>query len=174
MKTTASITVIVGALIAMPLYSGGIKKWLDADGTVTFGDVPPPGATHTETLRRHARDSQSVLSTQPEGYGTTNVDYYSPQNQLRRMQDERRQNDHQRQQRRETARQERRLRRQATNRLVATKKARMVQREKCNHYRARLGEYEHKTIQAYRSEADRLSDRSQLVRLRKLVAEYCD
>jgi hypothetical protein len=163
MKTSNTMAAIAIVLVATPLHSGGIKKWIDADGTVTFGDVPPPGAINTETIRRHAA-----------GAGAAASDYYSPEKQLRRMEAKSRQKNIQYQQQRNAARQDELLRQQSINRRHEAEKERRIHRASCNQYRAGIDEYEHKTIQGYRNEADRLSDKSQLARLRKLETEVCD
>lgn len=51
MKRTA--LVIVAFLCAHALQAGGIKKWIDADGKVHFGDAPPP---EQKTRRIQVRD----------------------------------------------------------------------------------------------------------------------
>lgn len=174
MKSINTMAGIAILIIALPLHAGGIKKWLDEDGTLTFGDVPPPGAIKIETLRDSRTDSASALRPVPSRNRSVASDYYSPQNQLHRMEAARRQQDDQRRQGRKTASREGLLRQQALNRHRHAGKDRQVHRARCTHYRARIDEYEHKTIQAYRREADRLSDRSQLARLRKLATEHCD
>jgi hypothetical protein len=163
MKTINTMAAIAMVLVATPLHSGGIKKWIDADGNVIFGDVPPPDAINTETIRRHAA-----------GAGAVAGDYYSPEKQLHRMEVKNRQKNIQSRQQRNAARQDELLRQQSINRRHEAEKKRRIHRARCNQYKARIDEYEHKTIQGYRHETERLSDKSQLARLRILETEVCD
>ncbi|NNG11696.1 MAG: DUF4124 domain-containing protein [Halobacteria archaeon] len=174
MKTTNTMAAIAVVLVATPLHSGGIKKWIDADGTITFGDVPPPGAINTETIRHHASTPGPALKATASGTGAATSDYYSPEKQLRRIEAKSRQKKIQSRQQRNAARQDELSRQQSIDRRHETEKERRIHRARCNQYNARIDEYEHKTIQGYRHEADRLSDRSQLARLRKLETELCD
>ncbi len=174
MKTTTTMTAISVVLIAMPLHSGGIKKWIDADGTITFGDVPPPDAINMETIRHHSAVTGPALKTTASGTGAAASDYYSPEKQLRRMEAKSRQKNNQYRQQRNAARQDELSRQQSINRRHEAEKERRIHRARCNQYRARIDEYEHKAIQAYRHETERLGDRSQLARLRILETEVCD
>jgi hypothetical protein len=174
MKTTTTMAAIAVVLIAMPLHSGGIKKWFDADGTITFGDVPPPGAISTETIRHHSAVTGPALQPAPSEAGPAVSDYYSPEKQLRRMEAKSRQKNIQYRQQRNAARQDKLLRQQSIDRRRKAEQERRIHRARCNQYRARIDEYEHKTIQAYRNELERLSDESQLARLKELEAVHCN
>jgi hypothetical protein len=157
MKTTLSILL----LILLPaLHAGDIRRWIDEDGTLTFGDAPPPKATDIEIVTYPAHDTRIETG-----------DYYAPRNQLYRLQSERRQKASRR---REAALEGERLRQQGQDQRRTESRQRAVRAQKCKHTRARLGEYEHRSIQAYRNEADRLRDESQLARIRKLETEHCD
>ncbi len=163
MKPTDTLKALILLLLSTPLHSAGIKKWIDADGTLTYGDVPPPGATGTEIIRQPTLESGSETDS-----GS------SLQNRLRRLQSDVRTRDELRRQQRDSARTHERAVQQATHRRHAALRAEKIRREKCHHYGARIGEYEHRTMQAYRNEGDRLRDESQLASLRKLEAEQCD
>ncbi len=163
MKSTDSIAAIAVALIAAPLHAGDVKKWIDADGTLTYGDVPPPGVNWTETVGHSA-----------PGAGPADSDYYAPQNRLYRLQAERRRKAQQRRQRQDAAREDERLRQQSLDQRRKAEKTREKRTKSCTHYRARLAESEHRTIQAYRHEADRLREASRLALLKKQEAKYCD
>ncbi len=162
MKATLATAAISVALLATPLHSGGIKKWFDEDGNITFGDAPPPGAINTETIMRHSPKPGSSASS-----------YYSLQNQLTRMRARKKQEELQRQQKRTAARQDDLFRQQAMKQHQDAEKDKQLSMAKCSQHRARIEEYEHKTIQAYRNEAKRLSDKSRLATLRKLETEHC-
>jgi hypothetical protein len=163
MKTTVKMLAIAVILLVRPLHAGGIKKWIDEDGTLTFGDAPPPGVNWTETSRR------------PDpGADLADSDYYAPQNRLYRLQAKSRRKAHQRRQLRDAALEDERLRQQSLDQHRNSEKTRDIKTKTCNHYRARLREYEHRTIQAYRREADRLRDASRLARLELQEAEHCD
>lgn len=162
MKTTPAMASIAVVLLATPLHSGGIKKWVDEDGNISFGDVPPPGAIKTETIKRHVPGPRSAAS-----------DYYSPQNQLHRMRANKTQEDFQRRQKKKTARQHELSRQQAIMRRHNAEKDKQRNMARCSQYRAKIDEFEHKTIQAYSNKSDRLSDKSHLETLRKLETEHC-
>jgi hypothetical protein len=168
MKTTPALASIAVVLLATPLHSGGIKKWIDEDGNITFGDAPPPDAVNMETIRQHAPGPAQPVA------GSANSDYYSPQKQLRRMEANSRLKGRDYQQRRKAARQSNLLQQQAIMQRRKVEKERQIHRARCRQYRTSIDEYEHKTIQAYRNEADHLSDKSQLARLKKLEIEHCN
>jgi len=157
MKTTLSILLLI---MLSPAHGGDIKRWIDIDGTLTFGDAPPPKATGIEIVTYPAHDT-----------GIETGDYYAPRNQLYRLQSERKRKASRR---RVAALEDERLRQQGQDQRRTESRQRAVRAQKCKHARARLREYEHRSIQTYRNEADRLRDESQLARLRKLETEHCD
>jgi hypothetical protein len=83
------------------------------------------------------------------------------------------QEDFQRRQKKKTARQHELSRQQAIMRRHNAEKDKQRNMARCSQYRAKIDEFEHKTIQAYSNKSDRLSDKSHLETLRKLETEHC-
>jgi hypothetical protein len=49
-------------VLAATAHSGSVKKWVDADGNVTFGDAPPPSVTNSEKIKVQESYSPSAPS----------------------------------------------------------------------------------------------------------------
>ena len=51
MRNMLQLVCIFTFILATTTHAGGIKKWVDADGNVTFGDAPPPTVTNSEKVK---------------------------------------------------------------------------------------------------------------------------
>ena len=79
------ILAVLGLLASAPLEAEGrggtpVYRWVDARGEVHFSDMPPPGGTSAE---------KTMMPAAPAPV-TPDNDYFAVVNQLRRMQDRRR------------------------------------------------------------------------------------
>jgi hypothetical protein len=109
MKNMLRFILIFTFILATTAQAGSVKKWVDADGNVTFGDAPPPSVTNPEKVKvQEAYSPSAPSSTAPSSLPSSSSpsnspatdDYYSPQNQLRRMKAQERQEKQERSQER--------------------------------------------------------------------------
>ncbi len=164
-------------LIASSPIAGGIKKWVDKDGNVHFGDVPPPSVTNTETIKEikgHTYNPKSSDQPRPIGAKSSGSDYDSPQNQPDRMKAGGQEEDLQSQQRRDAAEKSELLRQAREIQKMNAEKQRVINAENCERYQEYIEEYEHKLMKGYEAESDRHSDESHLAKLRSLKARNCN
>lgn len=47
----SAITLLAGALFALPAHAAKLYKWVDADGNVTYSERRPPPESNAETIR---------------------------------------------------------------------------------------------------------------------------
>ena len=176
-----NVTCPLGALIllaSLGAHAGGVKKWVDENGQVHFGDVPPPSATKSESIKvPYSSDATHSVDTPgqaaEEGASSGGDDYYSPQNQLRRMEQQRAYEQQMRIQQRSDATSEELLQQYKESQERTQRQQDKIDSASCEKYTARVAEYEHKLMGTYRSEEDRLSDKSHLGTLKVLQARYC-
>jgi hypothetical protein len=57
-----TVAVIVLCTACFSLYAGEIQKWVDKDGNIHYGNVPPPEST-SETIKIHKEPTHSSTST---------------------------------------------------------------------------------------------------------------
>ena len=166
-------------LLSLSVNAGGIKKWVDEDGKVHYGDVPPPSVTKTESVKvPHSSDVTHSAETQEkavEGDASSSGgdDYYSPQNQLRRMEEQKEYEQRMHLQRRNDARSEELLQQYKESQERSQKQQDKIDSASCEKYTANVEEYEHRLMGPYSSEEKRLSDKSYLGTLKALQARYC-
>ena len=176
-----NVTRQFGALIllaSLGVHAGGVKKWVDENGQVHFGDAPPPSVTKTESVKVPHSSSATHNADTPgqaadEGASNVGDDYYSPQNQLRRMEQQRAYEQQLRMQQRSDVQREELLQQYKESHETVQKQQDKIDNAYCERYRARVEEYEHKLMGTYKSEQDRLSDKSHLGTLKVLQARYC-
>jgi hypothetical protein len=63
MKNMLRLICIFTFILAATAHAGSIKKWVDADGNVTFGDAPPPSVTNPEKVKVQESYSPSAPSS---------------------------------------------------------------------------------------------------------------
>lgn len=144
MNNKINIIVIGWILIVGSAYSGGIKKWVDSEGNIHFGDTPP-AQQQTEAVDQtpaYETPESKVSSTSRDGYSTY-PGYNSPQNQLKRMESQRRRAIQRTQERR--ARDERMMKEAETN-----EKKNSVAKAECEYYKGRTDYYERKLRSSYK------------------------
>ena len=181
MKNILRFICVFTFILAATTHAGSIKKWVDADGNVSFGDAPPPSVTNSEKVKvQESYKPSAPSSTAPSSLPSSSPsnspatdDYYSPQNQLRRMKAQETQERLERQQKKSAARSEELYRKQMeVYDRSAVQKGR-VDEANCELYKAKLNEHEYQMQRGYTSEGDRLSQEKRLAVLNRLKAGYC-
>jgi hypothetical protein len=180
LKSSLHLLFIFTLLLSSTTYAGNIKKWVDKDGNVHFGDVPPPSVTNTETVKvqksRASTENRIPIENvaASEASGTTNSDdHYSLQNQLRRMEAKNKQKNRERMLRRNERRSEELHRQQMDIYKKNASHQKRVDEAKCAQYKAKYKEYERNMKVGYRRGDDKLEQESLLATLNSLKAEYC-
>lgn len=175
MRNKMRFVCALGLLLSLTAHAGGIKKWVDEDGNVHFGDIPPPNAINTESVKvqKSIIATKSTLPPDKDAGNPSTGDYYSPQNQLRRMEAQNEREQRMRMQRRSEARSEELSRQQKKMHEKSSEHQKIVDKSKCDLYEARANEQEHKIKKGYSSDKKKLEDISHLATLNRLKAEYC-
>ena len=145
--------------VSVSTYAGSIKKWVDADGKVHFGDAPP-AETQTNEIKVKPASGTPARRQVRQRPGS---DYYSPQNQLGRLEA-----------RREIGIARQRARWDAERRRGERGKKAKVDAAECNYYEAMERKYKHRLNQGYKSKSDKLDDEVTLAQIKSILADQCE
>jgi hypothetical protein len=150
---------VIGLLLLTAFASaaaGPVRKWVDADGRIHFGDAPPPNAASVVVSPEPASHPSSAEDA-PEGLRP------GERRMLERIEREER----------EFVEARERSAKELAQRDAARAHKKKVEKAKCKYYRALVREHEHALKQGYRNSARRLHDETKLELYERQAAMYC-
>lgn len=165
-------------LPASQLESGGVYKWTDENGQVHFGDAPPPSVSDKKKIQFPESDqpilhepanseSPAVRSITPE------PDYYSSQNQLIRMQEQRARERQERREKEADAAKRELYEYQQEKAGIDAQHRQKTNAASCNLYTARINEQEELINRSSKNDPNALKNNTKLAQLKRIQAHYC-
>ena len=182
MKNILRFICVFTFILAATTHAGSIKKWVDADGNVSFGDAPPPSVTNSEKVKvqesyKPSAPSSTAPSSLPSSSPSSSPatdDYYSPQNQLKRMEEQKARERQARRERKADAAREELYEYQKKKAEYDAQRKDKLNSAACDVYTAKVEEHEHMMDGSRVSEAENLKNKTRLATLKNLQAHYCN
>jgi hypothetical protein len=160
MKATREVLALALLAIIASASGGSIKKWVDDQGRVHFGDAPPPAAGSVIVAPQPA-----YSSSQPAGRHAASTGGLRPgeQRMLERIEKEER----------EHVEAMDRSVRESAQRKARDARTRKLSQAKCDYYRALVRESDQRLRQPYSNPQRRLHDETKRALYARQAALYC-